>query len=87
MNQTTLEKKALHAIDPLDRPIFIVGTGRCGSTILYQLLSNHPQLGWISSWVDAFPMLPWLTVLNRFYQLPGGNRFRQRRFFPLDRVR
>jgi hypothetical protein len=64
-----------------EAPIFIVGTGRSGTTILYSCLAMHPELGWISSWVGLAPQLP-MAVFNRFWALPGTDRFRETRFFP-----
>jgi hypothetical protein len=32
-----------------NRFLFVVGTGRCGSTLLARILAAHPQIGWISS--------------------------------------
>jgi hypothetical protein len=31
------------------RLLFVVGTGRCGSTFLAQILAAHPDIGWIST--------------------------------------
>ena len=30
-------------------PLIIVGTGRCGSTLLHRLLAHHERLGWLST--------------------------------------
>jgi len=30
------------------RFLFVVGTGRCGSTLLAEILAAHPEIGWIS---------------------------------------
>jgi hypothetical protein len=40
------------------KPIFIVGTGRCGSTAFHQLLALHPQLMWLSGFADRYPDKP-----------------------------
>jgi omega-hydroxy-beta-dihydromenaquinone-9 sulfotransferase len=32
-----------------NRFLFVVGTGRCGSTLLARILAAHPEVGWISS--------------------------------------
>ena len=41
------------------KPIFIVGTGRCGSTAFHRLLAGaHPQLMWLSGFADKFPQRP-----------------------------
>jgi len=39
----------------LNRPIFIVGTGRCGSTILNKLLTEHPNLAFLTTASVVFP--------------------------------
>ncbi len=63
-------------------PVFLVGSGRCGSTIAYSCLAMHPDLAWIPSWLTAAPRFPLLTAANRFWDLPGTDRFRETRFFP-----
>ena len=37
------------------KPIIIVGTGRCGSTLFHRLLANHPQLMWLSGFTYRYP--------------------------------
>ena len=43
-------------------PIFIVGTGRCGSTMFHDVLSLHPALGWLSQYVHKYPRRPALNA-------------------------
>jgi hypothetical protein len=40
------------------KPIFIVGTGRCGSTAFHRMLGMHPQLMWLSGFAEEFPTRP-----------------------------
>ena len=40
------------------KPVIIVGTGRCGSTVLHRLLARHPRLMWLSGFCDYFPTRP-----------------------------
>lgn len=40
------------------KPIFIVGTGRCGSTAFHRMLALHPQLMWLSGFAEEFPRRP-----------------------------
>ena len=37
------------------KPIFIVGTGRCGSTAFHRTLGVHPQAMWLSGFAEEFP--------------------------------
>lgn len=39
----------------VEKPIFIVGTGRCGSTVFHRILSDHPNVTWLSPLCDKYP--------------------------------
>ncbi|MCA9952561.1 MAG: sulfotransferase [Anaerolineales bacterium] len=54
--QFALEKK-LPALKPVIKPIFIIGVGRSGTTILGTLLSMHPQVGFLNE-----PKAIWHTI-------------------------
>ena len=62
--------------------VFIVGTGRCGSTILYSLLAMHPDLAWIRSHLDLAPWALLFAATARIWNLPGIDRYREARFLP-----
>jgi sulfotransferase family protein len=54
----------------IKKPIFIVGTGRCGSTAFHEILAPHPQLMWLSGFAEEFPNRPqW----NRWAVTAVGN--------------
>ncbi len=40
---------------PITKPIILVGTGRCGSTLFHRLLATHPHLMWLSGFAYQFP--------------------------------
>jgi hypothetical protein len=40
------------------KPIIIVGTGRCGSTLFHRLLAKHPQVMWLSPICYKYPDKP-----------------------------
>ncbi len=61
----------------ITKPIFIVGTGRCGSTAFHQLLALHPQLMWLSGFAEEFPRKP---ALNRWAVTAVGNPLIRRIF-------
>ena len=43
---------------PIAKPIILVGTGRCGSTVFHRLLATHPGLMWLSGFAYQFPSRP-----------------------------
>jgi omega-hydroxy-beta-dihydromenaquinone-9 sulfotransferase len=42
----------------ITKPIIIVGTGRCGSTLFHRLLAKHPQMMWLSPLCYKHPHRP-----------------------------
>lgn len=42
----------------ITKPIIIVGTGRCGSTLFHRLLAKHPQVMWLSPLCYKYPDRP-----------------------------
>jgi len=47
----------------IEKPIFIVGVGRSGSTIFHKMFAEHPNLAWLSYLCDNFPDKPLLLRL------------------------
>ena len=52
------------------QPIFIVGSGRSGTTILYRLLSLHPDVCWFSNLSALAPRTPGFALFHRVLDLP-----------------
>lgn len=50
-------------VQTLEKPIFIVGAGRSGSTIFHEIFCQHSQVAWISKLCDVFPRQPKLNNL------------------------
>lgn len=55
----------------IEGPIFIVGPGRSGTTMLLHLLSRHPELTWFSGWTGSFPEWPQLSAFSRLNDVPA----------------
>ena len=51
----------------LVEPIFIVGTGRCGSSIFHKMMAGHPQLAFFTPVLNRYPDKPALNsvILER----------------------
>lgn len=54
----------------IDKPIFIIGSGRSGTTILYELLSLHPEVCWFANYNERMPFFRGLPVFHRALDLP-----------------
>ncbi|HEX2388308.1 MAG TPA: sulfotransferase [Solirubrobacterales bacterium] len=67
---------------PGQRPLIVVGTGRCGSTFLHRLLAFHDELGWLSTFNETVPRQQWLSVFSRLYAAPLPGRLKEMRAFP-----
>lgn len=67
----------------IKKPIVIVGTGRCGSTLFFRLMALHPRLGWLSTFNEVFPTVPALSRFSNLYRrLELGETVRHWPFFP-----
>lgn len=42
----------------IPKPIIVLGTGRCGSTVLHHVLSAHPRVMWLSNLCQRYPARP-----------------------------
>jgi hypothetical protein len=63
-------------------PVIIVGTGRCGSTLLHRVLALHRDLGWLSPLNEVLPGQPWLSVFSNAYRWALPARIRHLKAFP-----
>ena len=61
----------------LTKPVIIVGTGRCGSTVFHRLLATHPHTMWLSGFALQYPTKP---AWNRRAVTAMGNPLFRRLF-------
>ncbi|MCI0711454.1 MAG: sulfotransferase [Chloroflexi bacterium] len=65
----------------MKRPIFVVGTGRSGSTIFYKLLVKHPRVAWTSGITDHYPHnLSYHRLMLTLLDVPLVGKLVERRF-------
>jgi hypothetical protein len=56
----------------LDRPIFIIGTGRSGTSVMFRFLSPHPGVGWVHKDREERFSNAWgVRVLDRLLHTAG----------------
>jgi len=70
---------------PIEKPIFITGLGRSGTTLIHTMLSIHPNVNWLSLLCGKFPERPYLNRwLMSGIDVPILNIYPRRRFVPLE---
>jgi hypothetical protein len=69
----------------VEKPIFLSGLGRSGTTIIHSILAAHPQANWLSLFTAKFPNHP---EINRWLMhgidIPVLNIPLKKRFVPLE---
>jgi len=58
----------------IDRPVFILGTGRSGTTLFLNVLALHPDFAWFSTYSQKLPGHPTVGLLSRVRDLPLADR-------------
>ena len=51
----------------LEKPIIIIGSGRSGTTIISEIIFQHPDLAWLSNYQELFKKTPYINYLRRFF--------------------
>ena len=64
------------ATAPAHGPIFIVGSGRSGTTIVYHMLCGHPALSWFSNYNERWPASFAVAAFSHFYRLAALKAWR-----------
>jgi hypothetical protein len=66
----------------IDRPIFLLGPGRSGSTLVNNLVTHHREVSYFVSWSSKYPRLPFLCVGSWLRSARLEKRFSRIRFYP-----
>lgn len=67
------------------RPVFVVGTGRSGSTVFFEIFARHPDVAWLSSLAHRYPQYPALNdLMMRLRSYPLIDRLLGGRFGPSE---
>jgi sulfotransferase family protein len=69
---------------------FVLGTGRCGSTLVHEIIARHPDVGFVSNVEDRFPFLPMLGRFNNDLYRRVPDRFTRKgrlRYAPSEAYR
>lgn len=72
-------KKGNISSSVLEKPIFMIGVPRSGTTIIFEALCRHELLGWLTNYSEEFPSLPALNLLrglmdNRVFSVFGHKK-------------
>ncbi|MET0987333.1 MAG: sulfotransferase [Steroidobacteraceae bacterium] len=67
-------------------PLFIIGTGRCGSTLFHDLLTRHPHVSFMTSLANRHPTKPAYNRTCVSCIDIAGNPLR-RKYFPVEAYR
>ncbi|HDH58215.1 MAG TPA: hypothetical protein ENF16_06360 [Bacteroidetes bacterium] len=62
-----LKTNPLHEID---RPIFIIGTGRSGTTFLFHIMRRHPQLAWLCQYRTQIGLNRYDRIVTGLKRIP-----------------
>ena len=66
-------------------PIFIVGTGRCGSTLFHHMLSFHEHVAWLSPSCQKHPARPQINQrYMRLLDMPLVSRYVRKLIYPVE---
>lgn len=66
-------------------PLFIIGTGRCGSTVFHDLLAYHPDVSWFTRLVNKYPKKPrYNSMLLGLAGLPGAGSLVRKNVSPVE---
>lgn len=59
-----------HVSGGVERPIFVIGTGRCGLSLVVDLLGAHEDIAWFSQWTSRFPRSNLAPKIPYLYHKP-----------------
>jgi hypothetical protein len=69
----------------VEKPIFIIGVGRSGSTAFHRMFAKHPHVAWLSELCSKYPENPSINrLLMKVIDYPIVGRYLKRKFDPRE---
>jgi hypothetical protein len=69
----------------LFRPIFIIGTGRSGTSVFQEMFTRHPHVAFLSGLCIRFPHQPWVNRwAMHLMDVPFLHRIARKKFRPAE---
>lgn len=69
-----LPSESAASVPGVDRPVFLIGMGRSGSTVVFECVATHPDVGWLSHHANRRPDWRFLHAVSRLADLGFGVR-------------
>jgi len=63
-------KHKISYLKDIKSPIFVIGMGRSGTSVISEAIAVNHELGWLSQYLNRFPRYEWLSILNRLAHIP-----------------
>ncbi len=58
----------------VNEPIFLIGMGRSGTTVIFEALASHEDLGWFSNYSNKVFRFPQVCLIHRFFGILHGEK-------------
>lgn len=70
----------------ISNPVFLIGTGRSGSSIVFEAFSKHSHFGWISNYYYFFKSFPQIGFVHRVFKNRIGKKPQNQNLSKLNQI-